>query len=82
MRIGAEITRSDTAVNRPAELIAVIPAPAPGAYRLRITTQYSGSNRSNTRAFDNFASWVTSAASRIIAVAATIESGVLQRDAR
>jgi hypothetical protein len=29
-------------INRPAELIAVIPALAPGVYRLRLVTQYSG----------------------------------------
>ena len=37
------VDSSDLAVNRPAELIAVIPNLPPGAYRLRIVTQYSGS---------------------------------------
>ena len=37
------VDSSDLVVNRPAELIAVIPNLAPGAYRLRIVTQYSGS---------------------------------------
>jgi hypothetical protein len=36
------VDMSDLAVNRPAELIAVIPNLAPGVYRVRIVTQYSG----------------------------------------
>jgi hypothetical protein len=36
------VDASDLVINRPAELIAVIPNLAPGVYRLRIVTQYSG----------------------------------------
>jgi hypothetical protein len=36
------VDSSDLVINRPAELIAVIPALAPGVYRLRLVTQYSG----------------------------------------
>ena len=36
------VDSSDLVINRPAELIAVIPNLAPGVYRLRIVTQYSG----------------------------------------
>jgi hypothetical protein len=38
------VDASDLVINRPAELIAVIPNLAPGVYRLRLVTQYSGSN--------------------------------------
>ena len=36
------VDTSDLVINRPAELIAVIPNLAPGVYRLRLVTQYSG----------------------------------------
>ena len=36
------VDMSDLVVNHPGELIAVIPALAPGVYRLRLATQYSG----------------------------------------
>jgi hypothetical protein len=38
------VDSSDLVINHPAELIAVIPNLAPGVYRLRLVTQYSGSN--------------------------------------
>ena len=38
------VDMSDLVINRPAEIIAVIPALAPGVYRLKLATQYSGSN--------------------------------------
>jgi hypothetical protein len=38
----AAVDMSDLVINRPAELIAVIPNLAPGVYRPRIVTQYSG----------------------------------------
>jgi hypothetical protein len=45
--IAADGTRTkvteNLAVNRPAEVIALVPALAPGAYRLEIVTQYTGS---------------------------------------
>jgi hypothetical protein len=39
-----QVDPSDMVVNHPSELIAVIPALAGGVYRVRIITQYSGSN--------------------------------------
>jgi hypothetical protein len=36
------VDMSDLVINRPGELIAVIPNLAPGVYRVRIVTQYSG----------------------------------------
>ena len=38
----ALVDMSDIVVNHPGELIAVIPNLAPGGYRLRVVTQYSG----------------------------------------
>jgi hypothetical protein len=40
--VPAPVDASDMVVNHPAELIAVIPNLAPGVYRLRLVTQFSG----------------------------------------
>jgi hypothetical protein len=40
-----QVDPSDIVVNHPAELIAVIPTLAPGVYRVRVVTQYSGGGK-------------------------------------